>query len=85
MGQQKWMSKTARFRSVWALLIFISLISGYIVLRSTGNFLYYIVVVSIVFSLLYTLFLAGPFYYKYKKPDKYSGFWKKIGEWYGEK
>lgn len=73
-----------RYGAIYALNIYWGLNVGLVVgIFTEKSFIPFMAV--LLYILLFTLvFLWYPFHLKEKKPEKYKGVWKRIGEWMGD-
>jgi hypothetical protein len=72
-----------RYWVVWLLNFYLGLNVSFIVGSFTQKS-FGLIAGLLYFLLLTPVFLWYPFHLKEKKPEKYKGIWKRIGEWIGD-
>lgn len=73
-----------RYGAVWMLNVGLGIDIGNKIRSCTQNYLLGIIATSIWILFFGGIFLWYPFHLKHKRPEKYQGIWKTIGEWLGE-
>lgn len=73
-----------RYGAIWLLNVCLGINIGNEAWISTHNYLLGSAITIIWISFFGFIFLGYPFYVKHKRPEKYKGLWKAIGEWLGE-
>jgi len=73
-----------RYGAIYALNIYWGLNVGLAVGVFTKKFSIPLITVLLYFLLFTPVLLWYPFHLKGKKPEKYKGIWRRIGEWIGD-
>ncbi|MEW5953480.1 MAG: hypothetical protein AB1815_07025 [Bacillota bacterium] len=73
-----------RYGVIWVLLLHWGLMVSFVVGHFTDKFLIKVLAMLLYFSLFIPLFLWYPYYLKKRRPEKYKGIWRRIGEWLGD-
>lgn len=72
-----------RYGVIWLTNFYLALNVSHVAGYFTNNKLMKIMIMLLYFLLFTPVFLWYPFHLKYKRPEKYKGTWRRIGEWLG--
>lgn len=73
-----------RYGAIWVLIVYLGINVFTVADIFTRKHFIGLLATFIYFSLFTPVFLWYPFYLKERRPEKYRGIWKRIGEWLGD-